>query len=268
VKEKKMSRPGTRSCHWIGACIVGTVLVLSGIANVALCLAKSQASQPQFDVASIKPSTVVKSGDNNPESIDIAPGGRLTMRNIRLSSCLKWAFDVQDSQVSGPGWIESERYDIIAQATGPTTINNLKLMLRSLLADRVRLELHHAKQEASVYRLVVEKNGPKFSKSKEDGKSDIRRTPVGVTAEKTSMAEFADLLSGQLGTPVADMTGLKGRYDLAFDLRRYVASQTAPQAISSLIVEAMDEQLGLKLQSVKTVVDTLVIDHIERPSAN
>jgi uncharacterized protein (TIGR03435 family) len=224
-------------------CIVGTIAVLSGITNLALCLAESQASQLHFDVASIKPSMVVTLGDNNPESIDIAPSGRLTMRNIRLSSCLKWAFDVQASQVSGPGWIESERYDIIAQATGPTSSNNLKLMLRSLLADRTKLELHRAKNEASVYGLVVAINGPKFSESKENGKSDIRRTPVGVTAEKTSMGEFANLLSGQLGTPVADMTRLKGRYDLAFDLRPYVANQTAPQSISSLIVEAMEEQL-------------------------
>jgi uncharacterized protein (TIGR03435 family) len=82
------------------------------------------------------------------------------------------------------------------------------------------------------------------------------------------MAEFADLLLAQLGTPVADMTELKGRFDLAFDLRAYVANQTAPQSISSLIVEAMEEQLGLKLQSVKTIVDTLVIDHIEKPSEN
>src|SRR5215467_4783950 len=138
-----MSRFGTRRCNRLGVCIVGTILVLSGITN--LCLAESQASQPQFEVASIKPSTIVTLGDNNPESIDIAPGGRVTMRNIRLSSCLKWAFDVQDSQVSGPGWIESERYDIIAQATGPTTTNILRQMLRSLLADRIKLELHHAK---------------------------------------------------------------------------------------------------------------------------
>ena len=155
-----MSRFGTRRCPWLDVCIVGAIWVLSSSTNLALYLAKSQASQLQFEVASIKPSTFVTLGDNNPESIDIAPSGRLTMRNIRLSSCLKWAFDVQDSQVSGPGWIESERYDIIAQATGPTTTNNLKLMLRSLLADRIKLELHHAKKEASVYGLVVAKKRP------------------------------------------------------------------------------------------------------------
>jgi uncharacterized protein (TIGR03435 family) len=139
---------------WIGVCIVGTTLVLSGVTNFTMCLARSRA-QLQFDVASIKPSMVVAPGDSNPESIDIAPGGRLTMTNIRLSSCLKWAFDVQDSQISGPGWIEAERYDIVAQATGPTTTNNLKLMLRSLLADRFKLALHHANKESSVYGLVV-----------------------------------------------------------------------------------------------------------------
>ena len=262
-----MSRVGRRRRCWFGACIV--VTVLSGVTNIAMCLPQSQAQpQLQFDVASIRPSTLVAPSDSNPESIDIAPGGRLTMRNIRLSACLKWAFDVQDSQLSGPAWIELERYDIVAQGTGSRTTNNLKLMLRSLLADRFKLALHHAKKEESVYGLVVAKNGPKFSESKEDGKSDIRRTPVGVTAEKTSMAEFADMLSGQLGTPVADMTGLKGRFDLAFDLRPYVANQTAPQSIASLVVEAMEEQLGLKLQSVKTIVDTLVIDHIEKPSEN
>lgn len=262
-----MNRIRTPRRH-LGLCIV-TTLVLSGVTNVGTCLTKSQAVlQLQFDVASIKASTVVSPGDTNPESIDIAPSGRLMMRNVRLSSCLKWAFDVQDSQVSGPGWIESERYDIIAQAGGPTTTNNLKLMLRSLLADRFKLALHYAKKESSVYGLVVSKNGPKFFQSKEDGRSDIRRTPVGVTAENTSMAEFAGLLSGQIGTPVVDMTELKGRFDLAFDLRPYVASQTAPQSISSLIVEAMEQQLGLKLQSIKTMVDTLVIDHIEKPSAN
>ena len=190
------------------------------------------------------------------------------MRNIRLSSCLKWAYGVQDSQIAGPDWVGIERYDIVALAPGPTTEENLKLMLRSLLADRLKLALHHASKEVGIYGLVVAKNGPKFRESKEDGKSSINRAAVGVTAEKISMPEFADLLSGQLATPVADMTGLKGRFDLAFDLRQYVANATTPVSISSLIVEAMEEQLGLKLQSTKSSVEVLIIDHIERPSAN
>lgn len=241
-----MTRCGRGRYRWLGLYIVVTVLVLPGLVNVATCLAQSQAPpQLQFDVASIKPGTVVSLSDSNPEPIETAPGGRLTMRNIRVSACIRWAFDLQDSQLSGPGWIESERYNIIAQAPGPTTSNNLKLMMRSLLADRFKLAVHHVIKEASVYGLVVSKVGPKLFASKEDGKSDIRRTLVGVTAEHTSMVEFADLLSGQLGMRVADLTGLSGRFDLAFDFRPYIANQTAPQSISKLMVEAMEEQLGL-----------------------
>ena len=190
------------------------------------------------------------------------------MRNIRPSSCLKWAYGVQDSQIAGPDWISLERYDIVALASGPSGEENLKVMFRSLLADRFKLTFHHANKEISIYGLFVAKNGPKFYESKEEGKSDITRTAIGVTAEKISMPEFADLLSGQLATPVVDMTGLKGRFDLAFDLRQYVANATTPASISSLIVEAMEEQPGLKLQSTKSSVEVLVIDHIERPSAN
>ena len=249
---------------WVLAVLISPAIIVNE------CRAQSQATpQSQFDVASIKPSPFVLAGDSNPESIDVSQGGRLTMRNIRLSSCLKWAYGVQDSQIAGPDWVGIEQYDIVALAAGPTTEENLKLMLRSLLADRLNLALHHASKEVGVYGLVVAKNGPKFHESKEDGKSSINRTAVGVTAEKISMPEFADLLSGQMATPVADMTGLKGRFDLAFDLRQYVvANPTTPVSISSLIVEAMEEQLGLKLQSTKSSVEVLIIDHIERPSAN
>jgi uncharacterized protein (TIGR03435 family) len=248
------------------ACLAALISV---VFNVNESRAQSQVTpQFQFDVVSIKPSQFVPAGDSNPESIDISQGGRLTMRNIRLSSCLKWAYGVQDSQIAGPDWIGMERYDIVALAPGPATEEDLKLMLRSLLADRFKLALHHASKEIGIYGLVVSKNGPKFRESKEDGKGNITRTAVGVTAEKISMPEFANLLSGQLATPVIDMTELKGRFDLAFDLRQYVANATTPVSISSLIVEAMEEQLGLKLQSTKSSLEVLIIDHIERPSAN
>jgi uncharacterized protein (TIGR03435 family) len=248
---------------WILAALISVAF------HVCECRAQSPATpQSKFDIASIKPAQFVPAGDSNPDSIDISPGGRLTMRNIRLSSCLKWAYGVQDSQITGPDWLSLERYDIVALTSGPSGEETLKLMFRSLLADRFKLKLHHANKEINIYGLAVAKNGPKFHESKEEGKSDITRTAIGVTAEKISMPEFADLLSGQLATPVVDMTGLKGRFDLAFDLRQYVANATTPVSISSLIVETMEEQLGLRLQSTKSSVDVLVIDHIERPSAN
>jgi len=226
------------------------------------------AASPQFEVASIKPSRLIVEADSNPESIGTSPGGRLTMSNVRLSSCINWAYGVQDSQIEGPGWLALERYDIVAQASGPAAEDQLKLMLRSLLADRFKLAFHREQKELSAYRLVVANNGPKFRQSEAEGTNNIRRTQIGVIAEKISMPEFADLLSDQLRSPVADMTGLKGRFDLAFDLRQYVANESTPVSIPSLIMQAMEDQLGLKVQSAKTRVEVLAIDHIEKPSAN
>ena len=238
-------------------------IALSGI--TALSVAQT-ATKPTFDVASIKPSTLI--ADENIESIDALPGGRLTMTNVSVDSVLEWAYGVQDSQISGRDRLASERYDIVALASAPSTVNDLKLMMRTLLADRFKLVLHRENREQSRYVLVVSKNGPKFRQSEGEGKSDIKRTQTGVIAEKISMLEFANILSGQLRSPVSDMTGLNRRYDLAFDLRQYVANETKPAAISSLILEAMEEQLGLKLESARGPVEVLVVDSVQRPSEN
>ena len=185
-----------------------------------------------------------------------------------MRSCLMWAYGVQEPQISGPGWLASERYDIVAQAGGPASEDQLKLMLRSLLADRFKVALHRERKEVTLYALLPMKNGPKFKASEGDGKSNIRPTAVGVFAEKISMPEFAVRLSRQLRSPVTDMTGLKGRFDLAFDLRQYVVNQSTPVGIASLLLEAMEDQLGLKLQSQKAPAEVLVIDHVEQPTEN
>lgn len=246
-----------------------TLLIAIGIVHPPQSRAQPQtALSSQFDLASIRLSSLTADDDSVRESIDISPGGRLTMRSIRLSSCLKWAYGVQEPQISDRVGLTAERYDIIAQAAGPTAENNLKLMMRSLLADRFKLSLHRESKELTIYQLVVAKNGPKFHRSDGDGNRDIRRTRVGVVAEKISMPEFADYLSGQLRGPVEDRTGLEGSYDLALDLRQYVENVSTPVTIASLILEAMQDQLGLRLQSQKAPVEVLVIDRLEKPSAN
>ena len=246
-----------------------TGLTVLSIVSAPQSRAQPQAAVlPQFEVASIRPSKLAAGGDSNRESIDTSPGGRVTLRSIPLRSCLMWAYGVQDPQISGPDWLASERYDIVAQAGGPAPEDQLKLMLRSLLADRFKVALHRERKEVTLYALLAMKNGPKFKASEGDGKSNIRPTAVGVFAEKISMPEFADLLSRQLRSPVTDMTGLKGRYDLAFDLRQYVVNQSTPVGIASLLLEAMEDQLGLKLQSQKAPAEVLVIDHVEQPTEN
>jgi uncharacterized protein (TIGR03435 family) len=227
---------------------------------------------PHFDVASIRLTNLNTDDDSTSDHVEISPGGRLTMRSIRLNSCVKWAYGVQDAQIVDRVGLTAERYDIVAQAAGPTADKNLKLMMQALLADRFKLALHREKKELAIYKLVVAKSGPKFRKSEgagnREGNLEIRRTRVGVAAEKISMSEFADYLSGEVQGPVQDMTGLTGSFNLALDLRPYAANLSTPVTISSLILEAMRDQLGLQLQSQKGLTDVLVIDHVERPTAN
>src|SRR5277367_1733864 len=104
---------------------------------------------PRFDVASIRPTNANTDADDDStsERLDVSAGGRLIMRSIRLSSCLKWAYGVQDAQIVDKVGMTSERYDIVAQAQGPTTGNNVKLMMQALLADRFKLVLHREKKE-------------------------------------------------------------------------------------------------------------------------
>src|SRR5580693_5387390 len=100
-------------------------------------------AQSQFEVASIKPSQAANMDreGNRREDVDTAPG-RLTMRNVSLSSCIRWAYGVHWSQVSGPDWLGTERFDIAAKAAGPASEDQLKVMLQTLLGDRFKLTLH------------------------------------------------------------------------------------------------------------------------------
>jgi len=120
-------------------------------------------AKPAFDVASVKPSAPGSSGGG------ITPGPTgLTGRNVTLLFCLRIAYDVQDYQVSGPNWLSTEQYDIVAKTGAPVNQDQLRLMLRTLLAERFKLVLHREERTRSLYELVVGKNGPKLMETKVD----------------------------------------------------------------------------------------------------
>src|SRR5262245_27511500 len=102
-----------------------------------------------FEVASVKPAAPRTEGSRR-ESIEVGPGS-LTLRNIRLSSCIKWAYRVFEYQIAGPGWLTTERFDIVAKAEGPAEEQELRLMLRGLLAERFKLAFHRQTKEMSAY---------------------------------------------------------------------------------------------------------------------
>jgi uncharacterized protein (TIGR03435 family) len=261
-----------------------TVLrIIAGAASVALSVALSKA-QPAFEVATIKPNV---SGARN-RMIRPSPG-RLSVFNMTLKDLVRYAYQVPDFQVSGgPGWINSDQYDIEAKAEGNPNENHMKLMLRALLQDRFQLALRHETKELPVYELTVAKGGVKLQPLKpgdcivfdrdhppapgqkpSDFCGNLSNGRGTFDATSASMAEIATMFSYQLGRPVVDKTGVAGQFPvhLKFSPDEVAAGTPAPDTGPSIFT-AVQEQLGLKLESAKGPVEVLVIDSVEKPSEN
>ncbi|HEX4278912.1 MAG TPA: TIGR03435 family protein [Bryobacteraceae bacterium] len=149
-----------------------------------------------------------------------------------------------------------------------------KLRIQSLLADRFQLRIHKETREEPVYSLVVAKNGPKFQESKFNNSAaekgllpGLKMFPYQLTGTSVAIHYLADELSRRLSRDVIDHTGLDGEYD--FNLHWMPdAAEVDSNSDAPSIFTALQEQLGLKLESSKAPVDAIVIDHIERPTAN
>ena len=242
--------------------IARILLLTAGL--VPLCLAQT------FEVASIRAGQF-QSGDgegSRRESIEVSANG-LTMRNVTLQSCISWAYNVQDFQIFGA--LGPERFDITAKASTPTNVSTLRAMLAALLVERFQLKFHRDNRELSSLVLVVAKGGPKLRSSQDDAPGVLRPSKSAMVAQHATMSEFISTLSGPLRTPVIDKTGLTGRYDFTVDLSSYFTDTKPGQQpdMTSVIMSALREQLGLNLESRKEAVEILVIDHAEKnPSAN
>jgi uncharacterized protein (TIGR03435 family) len=171
----------------------------------------------------------------------------------------------------------SARYDIAATAGREVPKDQLLVMLQTLLADRFKLTLHHESKVQPVYKLVVARNGLKLQESKSTQIRDQScNFPKCMAFNNIEMWVFAATLSGRMGRPVLDLTGLKGTYDftLRLDILEGLSSDDPELKLkimdwsSSSIFSDIEKQLGLKLESDKAPVDQLVIDQAERPSEN
>jgi uncharacterized protein (TIGR03435 family) len=238
----------------------------------------ADAPAPTFDVASVKASQPATGGEprgdqRRRENIQVSPG-TVTMRNVNLRSCIRWAYHVTEYQVTGPAWLDSERYEITGKAAGPATEEQLRLMMQGLLQERFKLALHRQIKDFPVYVLVAGKNGPKVHESKTEGEPSIEtnQKQMSVSVQRAPVSQMVDMLSNVLRAPVIDMTGLKGRYDLTLNVAKYAADMAAqgksldgapadPVALISLVLQ---EELGLKLEAKKMPLDLLIVDHAEK----
>jgi uncharacterized protein (TIGR03435 family) len=198
---------------------------------------------------------------------------------ITVESLVFSAYNLKvDDQLKGlPGWAGSERFDIQAKMDAPTVemlrklpreelSRERRLMLQALLADRFALRIHHESKDLPIYDLVVAKGGLKLKALTEEKPGGWSMGGGKFTGHGLTIAILASNLSGELSRMVVDKTALTGNYDITLKWTPDGEQETATSGPS--LFTALQEQLGLKLVSAKGPVDTIVVDHVERPSPN
>lgn len=228
-----------------------------------------------FEVASVKPSQKTVGPDYNNKFAYSASG--LSARNATLKALVSEAYRIQARQVFGPEWIDQNEYDIEARAGGAASREQISSMLRMLLAERFHLKQHTEDREMRAYELIPAKSGPKIHPVKDGEPSK----PGGNLHFRGDMRQFADLLAikvsmpapsrpdqpviaGGPPMPVLDKTGLAGIYDFSVDIRPELGTDGF-----TLWQRALEEQLGLKIESRRGPVPVLVIDEaLKVPTAN
>ena len=226
-----------------------------------------QTAEGAFEVASIR---VNDRGDGNSHySVSGREGSHLAAENVTLMALLLRAFAAHEYQISGPDWLKDVRVDINARLPDSAPREQMAAALQLLLKDRFKLTFHRETKEATTYAVVVGKGGVKLTPAaEENGKGGTWVSRGQFKAQNETLDRFCDVLSRNLDRPVLDMTGLSGNYDFVLDYTpndpKVLDTGGAPS-----IFTAVQEQLGLKLESRKGPMEMFVIDRIEKtPTEN
>ncbi|MBZ5521653.1 MAG: TIGR03435 family protein [Acidobacteriia bacterium] len=259
------------------------VPIVFGLIRPAQSRAESQAQEPAavapvYQVTLSKPE---KSGIYRTRMMLSLDG--FTARAVTLQDVIRMAYEVEDQQIAGaPDWLNSERFDIEGKPGGPAAKDahgqgaENRRALQALLADRFKLSLHRETRDLPGYALVIAPNGPRLQPAKPGDtypngfKDPDGRNRAGMmhmeqdqlTAQGVPVSELAGSLTRRLGRIVLDKTGLTDHYD--FTLHWTAAPNAPPESSRAAILAALQEQLGLKLESQTVPRETLVIDHVEK----
>jgi uncharacterized protein (TIGR03435 family) len=229
-----------------------------------------RAQKPAFEVATVK---VNRSGSGRSNSPRLT-NGRLWAENATLKQILQVAYDFSALRITGPDWLDSDRYDLTGIAPQGVPDTALMPMLQSLLQERFHLDAHRASREVAVFNLVVAKDGLKLSPY--DPAHPLvpppRKGAASMVIGTGTMAQLANMLTSSAGRPVLDKTGLEGRYGYALTFSPLAAQASADSPSDSGPLDlfaAVQQQLGLKLEPKKDTIEILIVDHAERvPSEN
>ncbi|HTA42601.1 MAG TPA: TIGR03435 family protein [Bryobacteraceae bacterium] len=240
----------------------------------------------EFEVASVK----LNNSGTTTMKFPAPAEGRFQATNFPLKALVAFAWDVLGSRISGaPDWTNSERFDVDARAADTrSTREQYQQMLRSLLEERFRLTVHMETKDLPAYELLLSKTGSRLKAADPQACQPEKGVACGsfftgqssLDGRSMSMAQFCNALGIVPGRPVADHTGLGGRFDihLEFDPEGVnpgngssglSAAADSSAGTQPSIFSALQQQLGLKLQSHKEPTEVLVIDRLERlPTGN
>ena len=268
------------------------VLLAMALATAVSAQSPTSDAGASFEVAVVKEN---KSGDERSQMAD--PPGRFSAVNVPLREMIEYAWRLRSFQlVGGPSWIGSDRFDVIAKAGPvPTSMSQpvaVPMMLRTLLANRFALVMHLEQRALPIYALTLAHRdgslGPQLKRAAVDCVAVATGRAAGgpalspdgrprcgwrggsgiLSVNGFPLSQLAQLLSGLLGRSVVDRTGLSGAYDLELTYRRNETLSLDRSADSDApdIFTAVDEQLGLKLESTSGPVDVYVIDRVQKPT--
>jgi uncharacterized protein (TIGR03435 family) len=242
-------------------------------------------TKPSFEVASIKAST-----PGRRESMNARQPGRFSANNLTLRQLIGFAYRTAAPQpiqiVGGPNWIADNQWDIEATflpaaspANGGSDADTMALRLQNLLENRFALKLHRDQRERPVYALVVDKNGSKLVPAAPPPapvQNQIMAGPGIILASAVSVSQIAFALNRAVDRPIVDRTNLSGYFNMKI--------QFSPDAVASIVAganpagvndppgpsifTAVQEQLGLRLESAKAPMEVLVIDSVQKPAEN
>jgi uncharacterized protein (TIGR03435 family) len=239
-------------------------------------------ANPAFEVATIKPSDPARPGQ-----IVTLRGVEVITTNTTVRDLINLAYWLHPKQVTGgPAWVEAEKYDMAGKpdAPGQPNVDQMKMMIQKLLADRFQLKFHFEKRDLSAYAVRITKTGARIIKSQDDPKGYpawyFGRAAAGMTLtfRNSPMSQVIAILQNFLDKPVVDQSDLSERYDFTVTFTPDAAQAArlgglpAPAAenpdAAPDVFAAFQQQLGLKLESSKAPVEVMVIDKVERPSEN
>jgi len=246
--------------------LILTSLVLSS--HGASAQPQGQDRPLAFEVASVKLSR------GGPVKVQSDPG-RLTVNDESVEVLIKLAFGLRDYQFTGPGWLHTTRYDIVATTASPQPRSVQLAMLRSLLIERFKLATHHESKTLPIYALIAGKTGPKLKPMDENlpapfelySNFSMAPAPGGATELRGygTLGQLSDFLTRLVERPVLDRTGIAGAFDIRLlcAVEGFPGFDTSPNAF-----DAVQSQLGLKLEAGVSSVEITVVDHVEKPTEN